>query len=90
MESPDKIRLQRCRIAKCDRNLVRHGQGERYCRYHALAHSKIVEGFKDWVVAYGNISWERYLETILGLRETGDWAKQVAVDLASQPRASQS
>ncbi len=49
-----------------------------YCNFHRMAFTEIKSRFSEWNIAFGNISWERYLETIIGLKETGDWAKQVA------------
>ncbi|MCL4518758.1 MAG: hypothetical protein M1587_06125 [Thaumarchaeota archaeon] len=49
-----------------------------YCSYHEKAFSRLKLAFKKWNEAYANMSWERYLERILELEETGDWARQVA------------
>ena len=49
-----------------------------YCSYHEKAFSRLKIAFKKWKEAYANMSWERYLERILELEETGDWARQVA------------
>ena len=59
----------------CERPLVPDSS---YCNFHKMASIEIKSGFSEWNIAFGNISWERYLETIIGLKETGDWAKQVA------------
>jgi len=52
-------------------------QGD-YCRRHSIAYSNLKEKYPSWIAAYGGISWERYLETIMTLEETGDWVKQIA------------
>jgi hypothetical protein len=57
---------------------VRSAMGEKYCKYHERAYYEIRLRFDGWRKAFQNISWERYLERISGLEETGDWAKQVA------------
>jgi len=44
----------------------------------------LIESFQKWQKAFGNISWERYLERILGLRETGDSAKEIARHLLAE------
>ena len=59
-----------------------------YCIMHAAALSSLRERFPDWQRAIGDISWERYLETILTVEETGDWVKQVAKNELSK-RAGQ-
>jgi hypothetical protein len=37
-----------------------------------------------WQEAFGEMSWERYLERIIELKETGDQAKEVARHLLNQ------
>jgi hypothetical protein len=49
-----------------------------YCQYHSVAYSNLKGRFDEWKVALGELSWERYLETITQLEEAGDWVKQVA------------
>ncbi len=49
-----------------------------YCSYHYRAFSEIEASYPDWRSAFENMSWERYLETIIRLNETGDFAKEVA------------
>jgi hypothetical protein len=49
-----------------------------YCKKHDMAYQEVQRKYSDWKLAYENISWERYLETIKGLKETGDLAKTVA------------
>ena len=62
------------RCALCER-IAKEAE---YCSYHERAFSSLKIAFKKWKEAYTNISWERYLERILELEETGDWARQVA------------
>ena len=50
----------------------------RYCIYHERAYSQVKYAYEKWQNAFGNMTWERYLERILELKETGEWAKQVA------------
>lgn len=64
--------------ALCSKPRASHSSG--YCAIHERALSKLKEKYHSWQVAYENISWERYLETIIGLMETGDLAKAVAVE----------
>ncbi|MDA4112255.1 MAG: hypothetical protein OK439_06915 [Thaumarchaeota archaeon] len=49
-----------------------------YCIFHERAKAQINSKFSEWSKAFENDSWERYLETIIGLKETGVWAKEVA------------
>jgi hypothetical protein len=52
-----------------------------YCVLHDAASNNLINGFERWKTAIGNISWERYLETILKLKETGESSKEVAKSL---------
>jgi len=49
-----------------------------YCSFHDVAYAEIKSKFLDWNIAFGNAGWERYLERIIGLKETGVWAREVA------------
>jgi hypothetical protein len=51
-----------------------------YCKMHRSALFEIQKKYADWVHAYDGIAWERYLETILGIVETGDLVKAVAAE----------
>jgi len=59
-----------------------------YCSGHARAYSQIERKYPEWNSAYEDISWERYLERILALKETGDLAKAVATEELRRHRAS--
>jgi len=59
-----------------------------YCTGHAKAYSQIERKFPEWKSAYEDISWERYLERILVLKETGDLAKAVAAEELRRHKAS--
>lgn len=48
-----------------------------YCVYHEAALTQAKLGFEKWQMAFPNLTWERYLERILELEETGDWTKEV-------------
>ena len=50
----------------------------RYCVHHERAYSEVSNAYEKWQKAFENLTWERYLERILELKETGEWAKQVA------------
>jgi hypothetical protein len=61
----------------CEKEVANQGM---YCAGHAKAHSQIERKYLEWKLAYEDISWERYLERILTLKETGDLAKAVAAE----------
>lgn len=58
----------------------------RYCRVHGMAYAHVREGFEEWRKAFVSLSWERYLESILKLKETGDAARQIAKHLLNQSK----
>jgi len=51
-----------------------------YCKAHKKAFLEIEKKYAEWVRAYDGIAWERYLETILRIVQTGDLAKAVAAE----------
>ena len=58
---------------------TRPSSGERgYCKNHEKAFVQLQSKYPEWKVAFENISWERYLETIIRLKESGELAKAVA------------
>lgn len=57
---------------------------ECYCVFHSAALSNVKVSYVDWQRAIGEISWERYLERIIELKETGESAKEIARLLLSQ------
>jgi predicted transcriptional regulator len=70
-----EVKFQTCRL--CQKFSV----GERgYCRLHNRGYAEIVKKFANWRIAFEEISWERYLETIIRLKETGDITKAVAAE----------
>jgi hypothetical protein len=44
----------------------------------------VIARFPQWREAFGEISWERYLERIIKLKETGDSSKEAARFLLSK------
>lgn len=56
----------------------------RYCRIHDTALREIRKGFGLWEKAIANLSWERYLESISELKETGEASKELANHLLKQ------
>lgn len=53
-------------------------QGSVYCVYHEAARANLVKEFASWELAYGSIDWERYLESVSELSESGDWVRELA------------
>ena len=72
----DDERRQTDRSCKvCDRNAL---LGNAYCESHGAARTKLEDGFRDWQRAFVEITWERYLDRVLALRQTGAWVREVA------------
>ena len=65
--------LTKCDL--CEKFAVNRG---RYCSNHNRARSNLEKKFVEWKSVYENVSWERYLETIISLKESGDLARAVA------------
>lgn len=51
---------------------------DKYCKYHEIAFERIRQQYMSWKRAYGDLSWERYLESISKLDCTGVWALEVS------------
>ena len=75
MADSDRSSAMKDRCPLCERKTT---DDRVYCSYHGQAYAKVKLAFNKWREAYENMSWERYLERILELEETGDWARQVA------------
>jgi hypothetical protein len=50
---------------------------DRYCAYHDRALQSLRIHYDIWVRAYGEISWEKFLEKLEKMPETGIWIKDV-------------
>jgi hypothetical protein len=48
------------------------------CNRHSEAYSRIKDAYSHWVLAYGNLSIEDFLNRLIALSETGDLARTVA------------
>ena len=81
MEEPNTNLNAKCEV--CERSIE---GSELYCQYHSIAYMNLKRRIDEWKVAHGEINWESYLETIIGLEEVGDWVKQVAKnEIAKMP-----
>ncbi|WP_148681463.1 hypothetical protein [Candidatus Nitrososphaera gargensis] len=68
---------QKC--AACHRTTM---SGSRYCLHHGKALESLTNHYKEWVDAYGGISWQDFLDRLSRMQETGSWVKEViAVEL---------
>ena len=75
---PIKVEMKSWLVGNCKLCKRTKMTGKSYCSYHNRALSEIEAKYTDWKSAFENMSWERYLETIIRLNETGDFAKEVA------------
>ena len=55
------------------------------CKYHLEAKMELESGHRQWSEAYGAMTWKEYLQRIQKSSETGQWAKEVAGMLSSEP-----
>lgn len=62
---------QKC--AACHRKVLSGS----YCPYHAQALASLTGHYKEWVDAYGGISWQDFLDKLSTMKETGSWVKEV-------------
>ncbi|AFU59735.1 hypothetical protein Ngar_c28150 [Candidatus Nitrososphaera gargensis Ga9.2] len=50
--------------------------------HHGKALESLTNHYKEWVDAYGGISWQDFLDRLSRMQETGSWVKEViAVEL---------
>lgn len=72
--------------------LVCHSTIEKgdYCDAHQIAKKNIEQRFKDWRVAYGELSWDDYLAKLINDDSIpiGDWAREVADYLLKNKKPS--
>ncbi len=66
-------KLEKCEI--CARAVI---SNRAYCLMHEAARRRVTDSYHDWERAYPQISWERYLERIIELKETGEASREVA------------
>ncbi|HZW84630.1 MAG TPA: hypothetical protein VFE91_01845 [Nitrososphaerales archaeon] len=54
-------------------------EGEAHlCRHHTEAKEKLLAAYPLWVKAYGELGWEKYLDSVKRNVQTGQWAKEIA------------
>ena len=49
-----------------------------FCRFHADAYKKLVDGYRQWISRTGYLTPREYLSRLVKLRQTGRWIKEVA------------
>ena len=64
-------------MAKC-RICYRNASNE-FCGYHEQAYNELKKHYEVWCSAYGKITWKKYLERLLELKETGSWVREVII-----------
>ena len=69
-----KSKLKQCFVCKAT---IESGE---YCDAHLIAKKNLEDRYKDWVTAYGKLSWLDYLTMIVDDQDipVGDWAREVA------------
>ncbi len=48
------------------------------CAFHKRAGESLRSEYKSWSEAYGELTWEEYLDRIIENGETGEWVVEVA------------
>ena len=48
------------------------------CRHHEAAKEKLQAAYPLWEKAYGDMGWEKYLDSVKRNVQTGQWAKETA------------
>jgi hypothetical protein len=48
------------------------------CQYHEEARRVVESAYGAWLRAYGEMTWETYLDRVITNTQTGQWAKEVA------------
>ncbi len=48
------------------------------CQYHQAAKERVKSTYRLWVEAYGTMEWKDYLHRVIHLKQTGQWAKEIA------------
>ncbi len=66
--------------AICGRAVVNE---KKFCHYHQEALDNLQETFEDWREASG-IGWEKYLDQLCQIDETGQWVREVAEHIRSK------
>jgi hypothetical protein len=68
---------------RCKLCHLRREDGSDYCVFHLKALVNLEEAYEAWREATG-IEWREYLEQASERRETGSWAREVAIHLSDE------
>ena len=49
----------------------------KYCTYHHDAFLNLKQKYESWIYAYGQISWQEYMNKLLMMNGVGIWVKDV-------------
>jgi hypothetical protein len=55
----------------------RQASSGKYCQHHARALESLTGHYREWVDAYGGLSWQDFLGKLSKMNETGSWVKEV-------------
>ncbi len=47
------------------------------CERHSLAEKNLLNTYKQWVQAFGELTWQEYLERVIENPNTGSWVIDV-------------
>jgi hypothetical protein len=64
-------------VTKCIACTRNNYLDSKYCTYHHDAFLNLKQQYKIWVEAYGQISWQEYLNKLIVMNEVGVWVKEV-------------
>ena len=67
------------RIRKCIACVRKSYVDSKYCTLHHDAFLNLKQKHETWVYAYGQISWQEYLNKLITMNEVGVWIKDVIV-----------
>ena len=70
--------MRECRI--CGRN----SSEEDLCGYHSTAYTSLKSAFEKWAAAIEGLTWEKYIDSVRELENTGQWIREIIDDIRSQ------
>jgi hypothetical protein len=62
---------------KCTVCTLKVSNQDKYCLYHKQAYDNLTKHYKIWNKAFGGLTWTKYMNKLLELKETGSWVKEV-------------
>lgn len=64
---------------KCKLCINEIEENEEFCEMHKLAYLNIIKAYGEWKKAYGEISFNEFLNKIIEAKESGESVKEVAL-----------